>query len=196
MEKPQEEAATGRRRADAGRRADVSPGPSAPRPSHARVMSTPAYLHPGVLTDGERQPLLRARSMDDNDIQDDSDVGPVAGGTVLGIHNLAIVMPQFLVSGLTPYTFTDRTDRSLRSPSSRVPFSGSRTMRRRRHSRRHMPDRTCPKSLATTRTCTSARTAWRGCSASAASARSSRPASPAPCRRRRPRRRCVAGSRT
>lgn len=69
------------------------------RPSHSRVASTPAYLHPGFLAQGERQPLLRNRSMDDSDaIADDESSSPVAGGTVLGIHNLAIVCPQFIVS--------------------------------------------------------------------------------------------------
>lgn len=29
---------------------------------------------------------------------DAPDVEPVAGGTILGIHNLAIVFPQFIVS--------------------------------------------------------------------------------------------------
>jgi hypothetical protein len=68
------------------------------RPSHSRVASTPAYLHPGFLTDGERTPLLRHRSMDDTDAIADDEKGGVAGGTILGIHNLAIVAPQFIVS--------------------------------------------------------------------------------------------------
>lgn len=97
MEKPQGEARGRNAIANAGRRADPSPGPTT-RPSHARVASTPAYLHPGFLSDGERQPLLRARSMDDADILDSEAAAPVAGGTVLGIHNLAIVLPQFVVS--------------------------------------------------------------------------------------------------
>ena len=81
-------------------RADARRGASPRRPSHSRVLSTPAYLYPGYLSDGERAPLLRHRSMDDSDaIVDDNEKG-VAGGTVLGIHNLAIVLPQFIVSRL------------------------------------------------------------------------------------------------
>jgi solute carrier family 45 protein 1/2/4 len=106
MEKPQEDGNRGRLAANAGRRADPSPGPSSgPRPSHTRVASTPAYLHPGFLSDGERQPLLRARSMDDGDVSDQEAAGPVAGGTVLGIHNLAIVMPQFVISIIASIIF-------------------------------------------------------------------------------------------
>lgn len=50
----------------------------------------------------ERQPLLRQRSLgplgEEGDVHD---AQPVAGGTVLGIHNLAIVMPQFIVCPFT-----------------------------------------------------------------------------------------------
>lgn len=31
--------------------------------------------------------------------------GPVAGGTIMGIHNLAIVFPQFIVSSNAHYHF-------------------------------------------------------------------------------------------
>ena len=35
--------------------------------------------------------------------------GPVAGGTIMGIHNLAIVFPQFIVSrGCTVWLTVDR----------------------------------------------------------------------------------------
>lgn len=105
MEKPKDPA-RGRLAAEAGRLASPSPGPGPqPRPSHTRVASTPAYLHPGFLSDGERQPLLRARSMDDGDIQDQDVSGPIAGGTVLGIHNLAIVAPQFIISLISSAIF-------------------------------------------------------------------------------------------
>ncbi|KNZ81557.1 General alpha-glucoside permease [Termitomyces sp. J132] len=73
------------------------------RPSHVRVVSTPPlYRRPP----DERQPLLRSRSHDglDTGVQ----VGPsapMAGGTVLGIHNLAIVMPQFIVALVTSLIF-------------------------------------------------------------------------------------------
>jgi solute carrier family 45 protein 1/2/4 len=97
MEKPSDDS-RGRTVDSGAARPASSTTPAAPRPTHTRVMSTPAYLTPGVLTDGERQPLLRHRSMDDGDINDAEQAGPVAGGTILGIHNLAIVMPQFVVS--------------------------------------------------------------------------------------------------
>lgn len=47
---------------------------------------------------GDRQPLLRTRSLHEADADDISAATPVAGGTILGVHNLAIVMPQFVVS--------------------------------------------------------------------------------------------------
>ncbi|KAG6821597.1 hypothetical protein H0H93_000106 [Arthromyces matolae] len=59
------------------------------RPSHTRVVSTPA---PYRRLQDERQPLLRRRSFDeyDNGLEQ-SPIASMAGGTVLGIHNLAIV---------------------------------------------------------------------------------------------------------
>ena len=61
---------------------------------HGRTISSASI----VIRDGnsERQPLLRSRSYDEVDARD-SQEKPVAGGTVLGIHNLAIVFPQFIV---------------------------------------------------------------------------------------------------
>ncbi|EJF61160.1 MFS general substrate transporter [Dichomitus squalens LYAD-421 SS1] len=70
------------------------------RPSHSRTLSTPAIRRNSRQNaDGERTPLLRRRSFD----QRDADAGlpeseSAAGGTILGIHNLAIVMPQFIVA--------------------------------------------------------------------------------------------------
>lgn len=68
---------------------------SARRPSHSRAISTPAprNLH------NERQPLLRRRSFDEYEAEalDAETVTPVAGGTVLGVHNLSIVAPQLIV---------------------------------------------------------------------------------------------------
>jgi len=48
----------------------------------------------------ERRPLLRRRSHDELDsaLDTDGSSASLAGGTVLGIHNLAIVLPQFIVS--------------------------------------------------------------------------------------------------
>ncbi|KIP07007.1 hypothetical protein PHLGIDRAFT_13479 [Phlebiopsis gigantea 11061_1 CR5-6] len=66
------------------------------RPSHTRTMSTPARP---IITN-EHQPLLRRRRSfeEPHDLLDAPDADPVAGGTILGIHNLAIVFPQFIVA--------------------------------------------------------------------------------------------------
>ena len=68
------------------------------RASHTRTVSSPNLLRTVLLS--ERQPLLtRRRSFEDQADNDDARKHPrVAGGTILGIHNLAIVFPQFLVS--------------------------------------------------------------------------------------------------
>ncbi|KAF8760268.1 mfs general substrate transporter [Rhizoctonia solani] len=85
-------------------------GASTSRPGHSRVLSTPA--HPvrrlGRTTSGinphERTALLRRYSMNMTDQEMNNTElnvegsGDVAGGTILGIHNLAIVLPQFFVS--------------------------------------------------------------------------------------------------
>jgi len=85
------------------------------RPVHVRNFSTPSHNRPGS---GERQPLIRRRSFDeyDNPPEEDMRVSPLPGGTVLGLHNLAIVMPQFIVSGavMTPCLFSD-TESDCRS---------------------------------------------------------------------------------
>ena len=65
------------------------------RPTHIRNFSAPSQ----PLRYGERQPLIRSRSYDEYDTNPE-DVMPEtrsAGGTILGIHNLAIVLPQFVV---------------------------------------------------------------------------------------------------
>lgn len=74
---------------------DTQPRPER-RPSHTRVVSTPTVRN---LQQTERQPLLRRRSFDDhNGNAVDDATTPIAGGTILGIHNLAIVFPQFIVA--------------------------------------------------------------------------------------------------
>lgn len=73
---------------------------TATRHVHTRAVSTPTLLQrKRTGTSAERQPLIRRRHSlsEQNDIEDGSE-GAVAGGTVLGIHNLAIVLPQFFVS--------------------------------------------------------------------------------------------------
>jgi solute carrier family 45, member 1/2/4 len=68
------------------------------RASHTGTVSSPNL--PRIAPLSERQPLLtRRRSFEDQaDNEDTQKHTRVAGGTILGIHNLAIVFPQFLVS--------------------------------------------------------------------------------------------------
>jgi len=65
------------------------------RPAHIRNFSTPSQAP----TYGERQPLIRSRSYDEYDTNSEDDMPEtyLAGGTVLGIHNLAVVTPQIIV---------------------------------------------------------------------------------------------------
>lgn len=72
-----------------------------PRPPHIRTLSVPVAgpRRGSDVRHDERQPLLRRRSYDAFDPTGE-DVPPaarVAGGTILGIHNLAIVAPQLIV---------------------------------------------------------------------------------------------------
>lgn len=65
---------------------------------HIRNISTPGGRP--SFSGSERQPLLRRRSYDDFGNQPEEEEAPalpLPGGTILGIHNLAIVMPQFIV---------------------------------------------------------------------------------------------------
>ncbi|KAG8718515.1 hypothetical protein FRC08_005114 [Ceratobasidium sp. 394] len=84
-------------------------GASSSRPGHSRVYSTPAHpvrrIRPSTGPHpGERTALLRRYSMNMTESEMNSTElnvegsGSVAGGTILGIHNLAIVFPQFFVS--------------------------------------------------------------------------------------------------
>ncbi|RDB22586.1 General alpha-glucoside permease [Hypsizygus marmoreus] len=79
--------------------------PSGRRPSHNRVLSSPPVIR---RSNDERQPLLRRRSFEEYAVSPEEVGGPVApmsGGTVLGIHNLAIVLPQFIVALVTSAIF-------------------------------------------------------------------------------------------
>ncbi|OXC57663.1 solute carrier family 45, member 1/2/4, partial [Cryptococcus neoformans MW-RSA852] len=76
-----------------------------PRPTHARTTSTPLgwRSHPsspmGRASPVERTPLTRSYSTADLEGANEMEYtgqGPVAGGTIMGIHNLAIVFPQFI----------------------------------------------------------------------------------------------------
>lgn len=85
-------------------------GASTSRPGHARVFSTPAHPVRRMVRSstgprpGERTALLRRYSLNMTETEMNSNElnvegsGSVAGGTILGIHNLAIVFPQFFVS--------------------------------------------------------------------------------------------------
>lgn len=50
----------------------------------------------------ERDPLLRRRRSFEHGLEHPSEEEVLAGGTILGIHNLAIVFPQFIVSHYFP----------------------------------------------------------------------------------------------
>ncbi|KAJ7904651.1 MFS general substrate transporter [Mycena olivaceomarginata] len=79
------------------------------RPAHIRTLSVPVAgpRRGSDVRHDERQPLLRRRSFDAFDPTGE-DVPPaarVAGGTILGIHNLAIVAPQLIVAIVTSLIF-------------------------------------------------------------------------------------------
>lgn len=67
---------------------------SSQRPS--RAVSSPPFP---TEASHERQPLIRRRSFEEYEetVVADGPVTPVTGGTILGIHNIAIVSPQFIV---------------------------------------------------------------------------------------------------
>ncbi|GBE79661.1 major facilitator superfamily domain-containing protein [Sparassis latifolia] len=75
------------------------------RPSHSRTRSTPA-MRPRVIPQDENEPLLRRRrSFDENNAYPYPEADPLAGGTILGIHNLAIVFPQFVIALVSSVIF-------------------------------------------------------------------------------------------
>lgn len=76
------------------------------RPLHARAASTPLgggwrSTPNSPAQPNERSHLIRSYSTADVEGSGESmeytGSGPVAGGTIMGIHNLAIVFPQFIV---------------------------------------------------------------------------------------------------
>ncbi|KAJ7179008.1 MFS general substrate transporter [Mycena filopes] len=86
---------------------DLSAPPTASgfRPSHVRTLSVPVAGH--RRGSDERSPLIRSRSYDAYEAAAE-DVPPaarVAGGTILGVHNLAIVAPQLIVAIATSFIF-------------------------------------------------------------------------------------------
>lgn len=76
------------------------------RPLHARAASTPAFYNNPVPT--ERTGLMRSFSLaniDDLNEEVDYAGSKPAGGTIMGIHNLAIVFPQFLIAIIASFIF-------------------------------------------------------------------------------------------
>ncbi|KAF9268105.1 MFS general substrate transporter [Marasmius fiardii PR-910] len=86
-----------------------SPTVQTRRSNHGRTISSPGLRR--ALSDengrGERRPLLRRRSLDEYDtiLDETTSAKPLAGGTILGVHNLAIVIPQFVVALVTSVIF-------------------------------------------------------------------------------------------
>ena len=84
------------------------------RPIHSRAMSTPLgggwRSTPNTpVRPTERTQLARSYSTADvegsaGESMEYTGSGPVAGGTIMGIHNLAIVFPQFIASQVPIYT--------------------------------------------------------------------------------------------
>nr|XP_019012384.1 solute carrier family 45, member 1/2/4 [Kwoniella pini CBS 10737]OCF51165.1 solute carrier family 45, member 1/2/4 [Kwoniella pini CBS 10737] len=96
--------------------ASAGPGPGY-RPIHARAASTPIGPWRSMSTSpsrrehdpNERTPLTRSYSTADIENAGESleytGSGPVAGGTIMGIHNLAIVFPQFIIAVVASIIF-------------------------------------------------------------------------------------------
>jgi len=100
--------------AAASAQAAAPPRPSAPTQStssglrHNRAVSTPALREAAQSSAAnERTSLLRRRnSLEERGGEEVENAGAVAGGTILGIHNLAIVMPQFVVALVSSLIFS------------------------------------------------------------------------------------------
>ncbi|ORX36430.1 major facilitator superfamily domain-containing protein [Kockovaella imperatae] len=87
------------------------------RPRPPRLQSQPAVSRSqptSPVRPNERTALTRSWSTADIEGQDNeyTGSGPVAGGTIMGIHNLAIVFPQFIIAIVASLIFkwTDGTD--------------------------------------------------------------------------------------
>ncbi|KAJ7044476.1 hypothetical protein C8F04DRAFT_941814 [Mycena alexandri] len=89
---------------------DLSAPPAAAegsRPTHVRTLSVPVAGSRPRRGSNERTPLMRSRSYDAYDPtgEDVTPAARVAGGTILGVHNLAIVAPQLIVAIATSLIF-------------------------------------------------------------------------------------------
>lgn len=88
-------------------RPHTAAGGFAGRPGHARAASTPVVWNPPSAPT-ERTGLIRSLSManiDDLNEEVDYAGSKPAGGTIMGIHNLAIVFPQFLIAVIASLIF-------------------------------------------------------------------------------------------
>ncbi|KLO15861.1 MFS general substrate transporter [Schizopora paradoxa] len=91
--------------------------------NHYRATSSPSVVMWKNNNRLEREPLLRRRSLSRTQDPDElADAQPLAGGTVLGIHNLAIVIPQFLVAVVASAIF--RIVDSVEDPNSHDTYLG------------------------------------------------------------------------
>ncbi|KAF7355434.1 ANK-REP-REGION domain-containing protein [Mycena sanguinolenta] len=89
---------------------DLSAPPAAlARHPHVRTLSAPVAgpRRGSDVRPDERQPLIRRRSYDafDANAEEVTPAARVAGGTILGVHNLAIVAPQLIVAIATSIIF-------------------------------------------------------------------------------------------
>ncbi|WVQ74375.1 hypothetical protein IAR50_003976 [Cryptococcus sp. DSM 104548] len=84
------------------------------RPEHSRTASNPIASRSQPTSPTNRPPVNEytplVRSMSTADLEGVGDMqytgdGPVAGGTIMGIHNLAIVFPQFIVAVVASLIF-------------------------------------------------------------------------------------------
>jgi len=93
------------------------------RPSHSRTRSTPARP-PRNVPNSERAPLIRRRRSFDEHGAANAEADPVAGGTILGIHNLAIVFPQFIIALVSSAIFRAVDDSVESDPANPSTFYG------------------------------------------------------------------------
>ncbi|KAJ7276530.1 hypothetical protein B0H12DRAFT_1085808 [Mycena haematopus] len=86
-----------------------TPSATSERPTHVRTLSVPVAgpRRGSNVRPDERQPLIRRRSYDafEANAEEVTPAARVAGGTILGVHNLAIVAPQLVVAIATSVIF-------------------------------------------------------------------------------------------
>ncbi|KAJ6515756.1 hypothetical protein C8R45DRAFT_217962 [Mycena sanguinolenta] len=84
-----------------------TPAATPARHPHVRTLSAPVVRRGSDVRPDERQPLIRRRSYDafEANAEEVTPAARVAGGTILGVHNLAIVAPQLIVAIATSVIF-------------------------------------------------------------------------------------------